>query len=86
LKSYAVAHFVARFYLGVKLCLALYFQGAIMAVGASKPTVLADKDGFFSVKNKMLVSYLLYLLLFVYALMLRTMDIVQGNTNNFLRK
>lgn len=37
---------------------ALYFQGAIMAVGASKPTVLADKDGFFSVKNKMLVSYL----------------------------
>lgn len=27
-----------------------------MAVGASKPTVLADKDGFFSVKNKMLVS------------------------------
>lgn len=47
------------FYLGVKLCLALYFQGAIMAVGASKPTVLADKDGFFSVKNKMLVSYLL---------------------------
>ncbi|KAL2347575.1 hypothetical protein Fmac_001575 [Flemingia macrophylla] len=31
-------------------------QGAIMAVGASKPTVLADKDGFFSVKNKMLVN------------------------------
>ncbi|KAG6764181.1 hypothetical protein POTOM_031640 [Populus tomentosa] len=30
-------------------------HGAIMAVGASKPTVLADKDGFFSVKNKMLV-------------------------------
>uniref|UniRef100_A0ACD6AUH4 Uncharacterized protein n=1 Tax=Avena sativa TaxID=4498 RepID=A0ACD6AUH4_AVESA len=29
-------------------------QGAIMAVGASKPTVVADKDGFFSVKNKML--------------------------------
>lgn len=29
-----------------------------MAVGASKPTVLADADGFFSVKNKMLVSYL----------------------------
>jgi len=28
-----------------------------MAVGASKPTVVADKDGFFSVKNKMLVSY-----------------------------
>ena len=27
-----------------------------MAVGASKPTVVADKDGFFSVKNKMLVS------------------------------
>jgi hypothetical protein len=33
-------------------------QGAIMAVGASKPTVVADKDGFFSVKNKMLVSCL----------------------------
>jgi pyruvate dehydrogenase E2 component (dihydrolipoamide acetyltransferase) len=32
-------------------------QGAIMAVGASKPTVVADKDGFFSVKSKMLVSY-----------------------------
>jgi len=31
-------------------------QGAIMAVGASKPTVVADSDGFFSVKNKMLVS------------------------------
>lgn len=31
-------------------------QGAIMAVGASKPTVVADADGFFSVKNKMLVS------------------------------
>ncbi|QCE08633.1 pyruvate dehydrogenase E2 component [Vigna unguiculata] len=31
-------------------------QGAIMAVGASKPTVLADKDGFFSVKSKMLVN------------------------------
>lgn len=31
-------------------------QGAIMAVGASKPTVTADKDGFFSIKNKMLVN------------------------------
>ncbi|XP_020213760.1 dihydrolipoyllysine-residue acetyltransferase component 4 of pyruvate dehydrogenase complex, chloroplastic [Cajanus cajan] len=31
-------------------------QGAIMAVGASKPTVLAAADGFFSVKNKMLVN------------------------------
>ncbi|KAF7808898.1 Dihydrolipoyllysine-residue acetyltransferase component 4 of pyruvate dehydrogenase complex, chloroplastic [Senna tora] len=31
-------------------------QGAIMAVGASKPTVLANADGFFSVKNKMLVN------------------------------
>lgn len=31
-------------------------QGAIMAVGASKPTVVADSDGFFSVKNKMLVN------------------------------
>ncbi|KAL7149340.1 hypothetical protein ABFS83_05G033000 [Erythranthe nasuta] len=31
-------------------------QGAIMAVGASKPTVIADKDGFFSVKNTMLVN------------------------------
>lgn len=30
-----------------------------MAVGASKPTVVADKDGFFSVKNKMLVSFFL---------------------------
>lgn len=27
-----------------------------MAVGASKPTVVADADGFFSVKSKMLVS------------------------------
>lgn len=26
-----------------------------MAVGASKPTPVADADGFFSVKNKMLV-------------------------------
>ncbi|KAK4758814.1 hypothetical protein SAY87_020115 [Trapa incisa] len=31
-------------------------QGAIMAVGASKPTVVADADGFFSIKSKMLVS------------------------------
>ncbi|KAK1308116.1 hypothetical protein QJS10_CPA09g00359 [Acorus calamus] len=31
-------------------------QGAIMAVGASKPTVVAGKDGFFSVKNKMQVN------------------------------
>ncbi|KAL2905068.1 Dihydrolipoyllysine-residue acetyltransferase component 4 of pyruvate dehydrogenase complex chloroplastic [Bienertia sinuspersici] len=31
-------------------------QGAIMAVGASKPTVVADADGFFSVKNEMLVN------------------------------
>ncbi|KAL5220964.1 hypothetical protein ABZP36_025677 [Zizania latifolia] len=31
-------------------------QGSIMAVGASKPTVVADKDGFFSVKSKMLVN------------------------------
>lgn len=31
-------------------------QGAIMAVGASKPTPVADADGFFSVKNKMLVN------------------------------
>ncbi|GMN38776.1 hypothetical protein TIFTF001_008014 [Ficus carica] len=30
-------------------------QGAIMAVGASKPTVVADADGFFSVKSKMLL-------------------------------
>ncbi|CAN6478773.1 unnamed protein product [Victoria cruziana] len=31
-------------------------QGAIMAVGASKPNVVARGDGFFSVKNKMLVN------------------------------
>lgn len=31
-------------------------QGAIMAVGASKPTVVAGKDGFFNVKNKMMVN------------------------------
>ncbi|KAF7133144.1 hypothetical protein RHSIM_Rhsim09G0109400 [Rhododendron simsii] len=31
-------------------------QGAIMAVGASKPTVVADADGFFGVKSKMLVN------------------------------
>ncbi|CAK9153664.1 unnamed protein product [Ilex paraguariensis] len=31
-------------------------QGAILAVGASKPTVVADADGFFSVKSKMLVN------------------------------
>lgn len=28
-----------------------------MAVGASKPTVVADSDGYFSVKSKMLVSF-----------------------------
>ncbi|TVU09500.1 hypothetical protein EJB05_42976 [Eragrostis curvula] len=31
-------------------------QGAIMAVGESRPTVVADKDGFFSIKNEMLVN------------------------------
>ncbi|XP_006661212.2 dihydrolipoyllysine-residue acetyltransferase component 4 of pyruvate dehydrogenase complex, chloroplastic-like [Oryza brachyantha] len=31
-------------------------QGAIMAVGGSKPTVVANKDGFFSIKNEMLVN------------------------------
>ncbi|XP_039795155.1 dihydrolipoyllysine-residue acetyltransferase component 4 of pyruvate dehydrogenase complex, chloroplastic-like isoform X2 [Panicum virgatum] len=31
-------------------------QGAIMAVGASKPTVVADKDSFFSIKSEMLVN------------------------------
>lgn len=31
-------------------------QGAIMAVGVSKPTVVADAEGFFCVKNKMLVN------------------------------
>lgn len=31
-------------------------QGAIMAVGASRPTVIADKDGFFSIKNEMLIN------------------------------
>ncbi|XP_024027325.1 dihydrolipoyllysine-residue acetyltransferase component 4 of pyruvate dehydrogenase complex, chloroplastic-like [Morus notabilis] len=31
-------------------------QGAIMVVGASKPAVVADVDGFFSVKSKMLVT------------------------------
>ncbi|KAF8389781.1 hypothetical protein HHK36_024300 [Tetracentron sinense] len=31
-------------------------QGAIMAIGASKPTAVADVDGFFSVKSKMLVN------------------------------
>ncbi|MFS7993343.1 putative dihydrolipoyllysine-residue acetyltransferase [Helianthus anomalus] len=30
--------------------------GAIMAVGASKPTPVADKDGYFSVKSQMLVN------------------------------
>lgn len=34
----------------------ILLQGAIMAVGASKPTVVTDADGFFSMKSKMLVS------------------------------
>ncbi|KAB1221045.1 Dihydrolipoyllysine-residue acetyltransferase component of pyruvate dehydrogenase complex [Morella rubra] len=33
-------------------------QGAIMAVGASKPTVVTDAEGFFSVKSKMLLIHL----------------------------
>lgn len=42
-----------------------------MAVGASKPTVIADADGFFSVKSKMLVSMIILFLCNVlsYALM-----------------
>jgi hypothetical protein len=53
----------------------MYFQGAIMAVGASKPTVQADADGFFRVKSKMLVSYMTYILslMFMPSFMLRTM-------------
>uniref|UniRef100_A0A0D9XDK6 Dihydrolipoamide acetyltransferase component of pyruvate dehydrogenase complex n=1 Tax=Leersia perrieri TaxID=77586 RepID=A0A0D9XDK6_9ORYZ len=31
-------------------------QGAIMAIGGSRPTVVANKDGFFSIKNEMLVN------------------------------
>ncbi|MFS7979320.1 putative dihydrolipoyllysine-residue acetyltransferase [Helianthus anomalus] len=31
--------------------------GAIMADGASKPIPIADKDGYFSVKSQMLVSF-----------------------------
>lgn len=27
-----------------------------MAVGGSRPTLVANKDGFFSIKNEMLVS------------------------------
>ncbi|KAF4402629.1 hypothetical protein G4B88_012414 [Cannabis sativa] len=34
-------------------------QGAIMAVGASKPTVIADAEGYFSVKSKMLTAVFL---------------------------
>ncbi|XP_071697641.1 dihydrolipoyllysine-residue acetyltransferase component 4 of pyruvate dehydrogenase complex, chloroplastic-like isoform X4 [Rutidosis leptorrhynchoides] len=32
-------------------------QGAIMAVGASKPTSVTDKDGIFSVKTKITVTH-----------------------------
>jgi pyruvate dehydrogenase E2 component (dihydrolipoamide acetyltransferase) len=32
-----------------------------MAVGASRPTVVADQDGFFSIKSEMLVSLFSYL-------------------------
>ncbi|KAJ0467318.1 putative dihydrolipoyllysine-residue acetyltransferase [Helianthus annuus] len=32
-------------------------NSAIMVVGASKPTSIADKDGYFSVKSQMLVSF-----------------------------
>lgn len=42
-----------------------------MAVGASKPSVLANADGFFSVKNKILVSCLL-VCFFLIMLMLGT--------------
>ncbi|KAK8935416.1 hypothetical protein KSP39_PZI013431 [Platanthera zijinensis] len=31
-------------------------QGAIMAVGASKPTIVPGADSFFTIKNKMMVS------------------------------
>lgn len=50
-----------------------------MAVGASKPTVLADADGFFRVKNKMLVSYIIYTFLSFYAFMIRTIDKARVN-------
>ncbi|PHT98912.1 hypothetical protein BC332_32160 [Capsicum chinense] len=37
-------------------------QGAIMAVGASRPSVVANADGFFNVKNKMLIrTYIQFL-------------------------
>ncbi|GMP71593.1 hypothetical protein CsSME_00029934 [Camellia sinensis var. sinensis] len=35
-----------------------HVEGATMAIRASKPTIVADADGFFSVKSKMLVSLL----------------------------
>ncbi|KAL5561164.1 hypothetical protein UlMin_030911 [Ulmus minor] len=38
----------------LRVCLD-WFYGAIMAVGASKLTGVADKDGFFNVKSKILV-------------------------------
>ena len=37
-----------------------------MAVGASKPTVVADGDGFFTIKNKMLVSSVCFLVRFLH--------------------
>ncbi|XP_076925855.1 dihydrolipoyllysine-residue acetyltransferase component 4 of pyruvate dehydrogenase complex, chloroplastic-like [Bidens hawaiensis] len=33
-------------------------RGAIMAVGVSNPTLVADKDGYFNVKSLMLVHFL----------------------------
>ncbi|KAA8532718.1 hypothetical protein F0562_032751 [Nyssa sinensis] len=50
-------------------------QGAIMAVGASKPTVVADANGFFSVKSKMMVSvYFLVLFDHIYFLFFPLVD------------
>jgi hypothetical protein len=35
-------------------------QGAIMAVGASQPTVVGTKDGRIGMKNQMQVTSMLY--------------------------
>ena len=57
-------------------------QGAIMAVGASKPTVVADADGFFSVKSKMLVSIIHTCMLRFYSTFIRRLGSIQQSVIN----
>ena len=50
---------VATVYINHGFFIYFFMQGAIMAVGASRPTVVASKDGRIGMKNQMQVTNIL---------------------------